>query len=288
MNAQVRLLTRYEGSARPTRRGGLRAARAALVALMLGLCWPQPSQAALFEDEDARRAIIDLRARINEQGRTIDALRSQIDEIQRSLDERIGQRVDPALRGNLDLQNQLEVMRQELAKLRGQIELQANELATTQRRQRDLYADVDSRVKRFEPTQVQIDGKTVSMDPVERRGYESALALFRAGDFRGAQNAFQAFVTQYPDSAYLPNSLFWIGSAQFALKDYKAAIATHEAFLAKHADHPRAPDAMLNLAYAQIESNDRKTARKTLETVVARYGDSPAAQAAKDRLSSLK
>jgi tol-pal system protein YbgF len=262
--------------------------RHGLVAVTLAMvmqAWlPATAGAALFEDTDARRALIDLRARLTEQVQHVEALQAQVEALQKSIE----QRVEPALRSNLDLQNQLEALRQEMAKLRGQLEVQANELAITQRRQKDLFADVDPRVKRFEPTQVQLDGKTVTVDPTEKRAYEAALAQFRGGDFRGALSAFQQFVTQFPESPYGPNSQFWIGSAQFALKDYKGAIATHQSFLARHLDHARAPDVMLNLAYAQIESNDRRTARKTLETVVERYGDSPAAQAAKDRLASLK
>lgn len=276
------------GAATAHARSGLAAALVAVVPALLPAIvpalLPSTAQAALFEDTDARRALIDLRARYNEQAKQIETLQAQVDGLQKALD----QRVEPALRGNLDLQNQLEALRQEIAKLRGQLEVQANELAITQRRQKDLFADVDNRVKRFEPTQVQLDGKTVSVDPAEKRGYEAALAQFRGGDFRGALTAFQQFTAQYPDSPYGPNAQFWIGNAQFALKDYKSAITTHQAFLAKFGDHPRAPDAMLNLAYAQIESNDRRTARKTLETVLERYGDSPAAQAAKDRLASLK
>ncbi len=241
---------------------------------------PLHAHAALFEDDEARRAIIELRARVNEQGRQIEALRAQIGELTT--------RFEPALRGQLDQQNQTEALRQEIAKLRGQIEVQTNELAMTQRRLRDGFAEIDTRVKKFEPTPVQVDGRTVAVDPNERRAYEAALAQFRAGDFRTAQGSFQQFVTQYPDSAYAQNATFWLGSAQFALKDYKAAIATHQNFIARYPDHPRAPDAMLNLAYAQIEGGDRKAARTTLQTVIQKYGETPAGQAAKDRLASLK
>ncbi|MFT4100938.1 MAG: tol-pal system protein YbgF [Burkholderiaceae bacterium] len=233
-----------------------------------------PAHAALFDDDEARRAILDLRGRMAEQQRQIDAISHKLDEV--------------AGRTQLDAQNQFEAMRQEIARLRGQIEVQANELANAQRRERDLFTDLDTRLKKFEPTPVQLDGKTVSVDPNERKDYEAALAQFRAGDFRSAQSSFQQFIQQNPDSAYAANAMFWLGSAQFAQKDYKSAISTHQSLLNKFPDNARAPDAMLNLAYAQIESGDRAKARKTLETVTTRYPDSPASQAAKERLASLK
>ncbi len=238
------------------------------------LVGPPPAHAALFDDDEARRAILDLRGRMAEQQRQIDAISRKLDEL--------------ASRSQLDTQNQFESMRQEIARLRGQIEVQANELANSQRRERDLFTDLDTRLKKFEPTPVQLDGKTVSVDPNERKSYEAALAQFRAGDFRAAQTGFQQFIQQSPDSAYVPNAMFWLGSAQFAQKDYKNAISTHQELLNKFPDNARAPDAMLNLAYAQIESGDRTKARKTLESVITHYPDTPASQAAKERLASLR
>ncbi len=242
------------------------------------------ARAGLFDDEEARKAIVDIRAKMAEQQRSLDGLAKQAND----LSNKIEKNVEPAIRSQLDLQNQIESMRQEIAKLRGQLEVQTNELAQTQKRQRDVYADLDTRLKKYEPSQVQVDGKTVAVDPNEKRTYEAALAQFRAGDFRTAQTGFQTFVAQYPESAFTPSAVFWMGSAQFALKDYKNTITTNQLFLGKYADHPRAPDALLNVAYAQIETGDRRTARKTLETVVEKYADTPAAQTAKERMTSLR
>jgi tol-pal system protein YbgF len=242
------------------------------------------AQAGLFDDEEARKAILEIRAKLTEQQRSIDGLGKQASDLSSKIDKS----VEPAIRSQLDLQNQIETMRQEIAKLRGQLEVQTNELAQTQKRQRDVYADLDTRLKKYEPSQVQVDGKTVAVDQNEKRTYEAALAQFRAGDFRTSQAGFQTFVAQYPESAFTPSAIFWMGSAQFALKDYKNTITTNQLFLGKYADHPRAPDALLNVAYAQIETGDRRTARKTLETVVEKYADTPAAQTAKERMTSLR
>jgi tol-pal system protein YbgF len=254
-------------------------------ALGAGLGTIAPSaHAGLFDDEEARKAIIEIRARLTEQQRSIDGLGKQASDLSGKIDKS----VEPAMRSQLDLQNQIETMRQEIAKLRGQLEVQTNELAQTQKRQRDVYADLDTRLKKYEPSQVQVDGKTVAVDQNEKRTYEAALAQFRAGDFKTAQAGFQTFIAQYPDSAFTPSAIFWMGSAQFALKDYKNTITTNQLFLGKYSDHPRAPDALLNVAYAQIETGDRRTARKTLETVVEKYADTPAAQTAKERMTSLR
>jgi tol-pal system protein YbgF len=148
-------------------------------------------------------------------------------------------------------------------------------------------ATVDNRIKKFEPVDVEIDGRSATVDQEEKRSFESALALFRGGDFRGALAAFRQFQGQYPDSAYSPAVYFWIGSSQFALKDYKGAIASHEALVSKFPQDPRVPDALLNIGYAQAESGDRAAARRTLQSLVERHPQSPAAQLARDRLASL-
>ncbi len=244
-----------------------------------GLLSAAPGAHALFSDDEARRAILDVRGRVQ-------VLQQQTNDRLDALERRI-ERIEQSARGQLELQSQLDGMRQEIARLRGQLEVQTNELVTLQRQMRDQLATVDSRIKRFEPVSAQIDGRTVTVDQGEQRAFEAALALFRNGDFRGAQTAFQLFQGQYPDSAYLPGALFWIGSSQFALKDYKGAIASHQSLIARYPDNPRAPDALLNVGYAQAESGDRRAARATLESVVARYPDSQAAPLAKDRLAQL-
>ena len=246
-----------------------------------------PAGAALFGDDEARTAIIELRGRFEIQNREnaarLGELASRIDALNQRLD-----RLEQVSRGQLELQNQLEQLKQEIARLRGQLEVQANELAQTQRRQREIYADLDGRIKPFEPISVQIDGKTATVEVDERKAYESALAAFRGGDFAGAAAGFSALRTRWPGSAYGANAQYWIGSAQFALKDYKAALATHQQFVARHADHPRAADALLSVALCQIETGDKRAARRSLEVLVEKYPDSPAAPQARERMATLK
>ena len=83
------------------------------------------ARAGLFDDEEARKAIIEIRARMADQQRAIDGLAKQANDLSIKLEKN----VEPAIRSQLDLQNQIENMRQEIAKLRGQIEVQTNELA---------------------------------------------------------------------------------------------------------------------------------------------------------------
>jgi len=256
--------------------------RAALVqgALALALVAGASPAHALFGDDEARKAILDLRGRVQEHQDTTEQRLAKIEAQLAELTSRLSNT-------QLDNQAQVDQLRQEISKLRGQVEVQAHELAVTQRQLRDQLATVDNRIKRFEPVDVEIDGNKATVDQSEKKAFEAALALFRGGDFKSALVAFNQFQSQYPDSAYAPAVYFWIGSSQFALKDYKAAIASHQALVSRFPQNPRVPDALLNMGYAQAESGDRAGARRTLQSIVDKHPQSPAAQLARDRIASL-
>jgi tol-pal system protein YbgF len=235
------------------------------------------AQAALFEDDEARRAILDLRQRVEAQRQ------AQTEELRRASEENSTLR-----RSLLELQSQIEALRAELARLRGQDETLARDLSETQRRQKDMAAAVEDRLRRFEPVQVQVDGREFAADPAEQREFEAALGTFRRGDFVAAQTAFSEFARKYPSSGYRATALFWLGNAQYANRDYRGAIANFRALLQQAPDHPRAPEAVLSIANCQIELKDNASARKTLDDLVKAYPQSEAAVAAKERLARLR
>ena len=233
--------------------------------------------AALFEDDEARRAILDLRQRI---------------EAVRLASEQGGSRASEdsaALRRSLlDLQSQIETLRAEAAKLRGLNEQLSRDVADVQRRQKDTAQGVDDRLRQFEPTKIAVDGREFMVEPAEKRDFDAALAVFRKGDFPTAQIVFVDFLRRYPKTGYASSALFWLGNAQYATRDYKEAIINFRALIARDAEHLRAPEAVLSIANCQIELKDTRSARKTLEDLIKAYPQSEAAVAAKERLSQLK
>lgn len=233
--------------------------------------------AALFEDDEARKAILDLRQRV-------EALRADTEKANQAVVQ------DSAGLGKslLDLQRQIELMRADMASLRGVNEQLARDVAELQRLQRDQLQLVNERIGKLEPVKVTVDGVEFVADPVEKRDFESALTVFRKGDFAKAQNNLAGFIGRYPSSPYVTPALFWLGNAQYALRDYKDAIANFRALIAKDAQHMRAPEAVLSLANCQIELKDSKAARKTLTDLIKAYPQSEAAAAAKERLTTLK
>ncbi len=255
---------------------GLRRGTAALAAALLLGASPMAS-AALFEDDEARRAILELRQRNEAQRvaaeRGAEEQRQEITQLRRSL---------------LELQTQIESLRGEIARLYGQNEQVLRDVADVQRRQKDIVQGVEDRLRKVEPAKVSVDGREFIADPTESRDFEAALAIFRKGEFAAAQAAFADFIKRFPQSGFRPTALFWLGNAQYANRDYRGAITNFRALLAASPDHPRAPEAVLSIANCQIELKDNPGARRTLDELVRAYPQSEAAVAAKERLARLR
>lgn len=248
---------------------------------VLALAFGAQAHAGLFDDEEARRAILDLRQRI-------EAVRQEADQKNAEETKRATEEGAQLRRSLIDLQNQLETSRVENAKLRGQIEQLAKDVAEMQRKQKDALQVVDERLRRFEPLKVSVDGKEFMAEPSEKRDFEISLAMFRKGDFTNAAISFVDFLNRNPQSGYRPSALFWLGNAQYATKDYKSAQTNFRNLVSSAPDHVRVPESLLAIANCQIEVKDTKGARKTLEDLINAFPNSEAAGAAKDRLARLK
>ena len=262
-------------------------ARVALFCLAAG-----GAQAGLFDDEEARKAILDLRARIQA---SEDAGRARLGDVKQAqtvqleqLQEQLRDQTQQLRRGMLDLSTQLDLERADNAKLRGTQEQLARDLAELQRSFKDLAKSLDDRLRVIEPQKVVFDGKEFLAEPDEKRGHDQAMAALRGGDFDKAVTALSNFVQRYPAGGYADSARFWLGNALYGQRSYKEAIAVFRAFVTAVPAHPRAPEALLALANCQIEMKDNRGARKTIEELVKAYPASEAAAAGKERLASLK
>lgn len=231
------------------------------------------AQAGLFEDDEARKAILDLRQRVEQSNAAIKGLSDENSQLRRAL---------------LDLQGQIEGLKADVSQGRGAQEQLARDLSDVQMRQKDAANVVDERLRRFEPLKVVLDGQEFTAEPAEKRDYDAAMDIFRKGDFALAQSALAQFVQRYSKSGYLPSVLFWLGNAQYANKAYKESMANFQQMLKSNPTHARAPEAMLAISNVQIELKDLKGARKTLDELIKTYPASETAATARDRLTRLR
>jgi tol-pal system protein YbgF len=249
--------------------------------LVLGLCLiAGAARAGLFDDEEARRDLA--------------ALRGQVGTNQKAVEERLGKietglsRIETLLQDrSIELAKLIDELKQDLARLRGQIEVQANQIDTLDRRQKDLYVDLDARLRKLEAS-AQAQEKLAAEPVAEAKAYEAALNQFKLGNYQSSVAAFQSFLATYPNSPQLSSAQYWIGNAYYALRDFKMAIAAQQKVLASWPDSAKAPDALLNIASCQAETGEAKAARDTLQALLKKYPGTPAAEQAKQRLAGKR
>jgi tol-pal system protein YbgF len=191
-------------------------------------------------------------------------------------------------RALMDLAGQIEAFKNDVARMRGQIEVLLNQSETADKRQKDLYLDIDTRLRKLEQVReaaaVEKPAADAPVSAEETKAYEAALNQFKLGNYPLAISALQGLLVTYPNSRLAPNAQYWIGMAYAAQRDYKNAIVAQQKVLTSWPEDSKAPDAMLNIATSQEASGDRRSAQKTLEGLVQRYPASQAAASAKQRL----
>jgi tol-pal system protein YbgF len=228
-----------------------------LVGTLLGL-WQLQAQAGLFDDDEARRQI----ATLQEQSNT-----------------RL-QQLEMANRKMLDLANQVEQMQSEIAALKGKVDELNYGLQITQKRQQDLYVDLDSRIKPIE------DIKSQAQTQAATKLLHTVTANIRAGKYKEAMWSLQKFIATYPHSEQMGAAYYWLGMSQAGLKHFTEARTSLAKVAADFPTDSHAPDALLALASVEASQGNKVAAVQTLSTLVERYNDSTAAQQAKKALAS--
>ncbi|WP_116791545.1 tol-pal system protein YbgF [Achromobacter dolens] len=202
-----------------------------------------------FSDDEARKAILDLRQQVQQQN-------------------------EQSQRAKLQLADQIQALQQEIAQLRDQLELVSRQQPSANK-------------PGGAPGGANPPGATAG-DPQEQAAYDGAIDLFRKGQYKEASESLAAFTALYPASQLAPSAQFYLGSSRYALKDFKGAIEQLNAMVQKAPNNARAPDALLVIAGSQIEMNNRAGAKTTLQRIVRDYPTTPAANTAKSRLQLLQ
>jgi len=254
---------------------------ALMAGLFVGLAAGQ-AHAGLFDDEEARLRINEMRNEFN--GRV--------------------SKLEAGARAQLELADQIELLKAEIARLRGENEVLSNDLANAVKRQKDFYVDLDNRLRKLEPhadaaaaapqpataapaaaPAAAVAPPVTAADPAaESRDYEAALTQLRGGKYKEAATGFIGFIRRHPGSSFQPSAHFWAASSLYQLKDNAAAAEYYAKVANQWPDDNRAPDALLGLASAQQAQGDAKAATRSLERLAAKYPSSSAAQIARQRL----
>jgi tol-pal system protein YbgF len=245
--------------------------------LLLSLCLAIPAQAGILEDDKARQQIKELEARV----------------------QKLQDSVQQQTRSMLDLQSQIDAMNTDIRKLRGQNEETAHGLQEAEKRQKDFYVDLDTRVRRFESEEQAAKVAAASAakstttlanaSPVsEDHAFARAYGLFEAGKHAEAAKAYQEFLKKYPNSIHIPNATYYLGNAQYAIRNYRAALDSYEGLLKIYPDTPITPDVLFKIAESLHGLKHDVAAQKTFRRLIAKFPSSKAAAKARKRLAVKK
>jgi tol-pal system protein YbgF len=248
------------------------------------------AHAALFDDKEARKKIVEVEAK---QQADHNAAMAAIADLKKRVAA-----IEAIVQGGglADMQNQIEALKQEVAQLKGDLEVAQHHLEATQTRQKDLYTDTDTRLRRIEsgPTPAPANGAAANpaaqpaAEEKDVKALADANALSQSAKHKDAFAAFDSFLKEYPTSKLAPEALYGMGYSQFGLKNYKSAIATQQKVLDLHPESAKVPDAMFNMANSQIQLGQVSSAKKTLRSLIEKHPDAAVTPSAQKRLKALE
>jgi tol-pal system protein YbgF len=276
--------------------------RLILASLFLMQLFAMNCLAALFDDKEARKKILEVEATMNSQNQAAQVELASLKKSQHELEQRVID-IEAITKGGglLDMQNQLESLKQEVARLKGDLEVANHNVEATQQRQKDLYGDTDTRLRKLElnaipETTTEATTATPAATPVvipakntqEYQLLELANGLSKEAKHKDAFNAYDKFLKDYPNSPLAFEATYGLGYSQYVLKNYKSSIITQQKVLDLYPESAIVPDAMLNMANSQIQLGLVPGAKKTLRDLIAKFPNSEVIPLAQKRLKALE
>ena len=194
----------------------------------------------------------------------------------------------------LDMANQVESLRSDVRAMHNDVDVLSHALESARKQQKDLYTDLDARLKAVEARGGAAAaagasagaGDSQSAD-TDKGAYQAAFDLLKAGQYDRAIAGFQAFLSTYPNSALADNAQYWLGEAYYVNKQFPESLAAFHRVAEKYPGSRKLPDALLKIGYCDYELKDYSAARSALEQVPAKFPDSASARLAQQRLEKM-
>jgi tol-pal system protein YbgF len=238
---------------------------------------------------------------------------------------RLGRLVDN--RAMLDMIQQVDEISEEIGLLRGDIEIQGNDINEIKKRQRELYLDIDRRLRDIESGATtaapkgqisvpQVDStvsstssqQTPSVAPAtttttqsttpaptpsvtqseEKAAYQAAFDTLKEGRYKQAKTELKAFLVKFPNSSYAGNAQYWLGEAQYVTRNFEQGIVEFEKVINKYPTSNKLPDAMLKLGYTFYELKQFPQSKAILQDLRDRFPQATAARLATKRLDRIR
>lgn len=187
-----------------------------------------------------------------------------------------------------ELTLQLKELKSQVAKMaasekdtRASNDLLQDRLSTLAKRLEQVEASKGSSVIEL----VNEDSPPDSREESVQAAYMKAFGLFSANSFRAAAEAFEAFITSYPESEYASNARYWLAECYFSEERYKEAVVSFTKVLESKPSEKRGSDAMLKTGLSLYKLNEQEKGDLALRALIEKYPRSEAALQAKEQLN---
>jgi tol-pal system protein YbgF len=180
--------------------------------------------------------------------------------------------------------------------MRNDVDVLTNNLEASRKQQRDLYADLDRRMKILESHggagsgdagSGGAGGDSPAPGSDDKAAYQTAFNLLKDSQYDRAIPAFQKFLIVYSDSSLADNAQYWLGEAYYVNKSFPEAQGAFQRVVDKYPQSRKRPDALLKIGYCQYELKQWDSAKGTLSQVVKQFPDTPAGHLAQQRLDKM-
>ncbi|MDC0931909.1 tol-pal system protein YbgF [Methylophilaceae bacterium] len=242
--------------------------------LWVGLLLLSNSVYALFEDEGARKKLNDIQDQLN-------ALQSSIEfEINEKFTNfEKSNKVDPKLINNFS--ERINSLFDDLAKLRGEVEVLTYSLQTSEERQKVLYKELNERLQKIEESALKIENNVNSVDsPIENKPLTQNNLIIQEDEVLP-----EIAPEPIPEAADLPPLVdknleyeeFEDAKKLITATKYKEAFDALDKFVVNYPSSELLPEAKYNLGYTQFALRNYKAAINTFNKIVLEYPDNPIA-----------
>jgi tol-pal system protein YbgF len=194
---------------------------------------------------------------------------------------------------------QLDTLERRVDQMQGVAENLEHEAGSTADRQRQLYADLDSRIQELESAlnargaASVLEGGTLSPGQLpipggsDRDNYQVAFELLKEERYEMAATAFKQFLVTFPDSELADNAQYWLAESYYASDKFEQALADFEVVINNYPRSRKVPDALLKMGYCNYSLRRWDAARVTLARVQADYPETTAARLAGQYLTRM-
>jgi tol-pal system protein YbgF len=242
--------------------------------LWVGLLLLSNSVYALFEDEGARKKLNDIQDQLN-------ALQSSIEfEINEKFTNfEKSNKVDPKLINNFS--ERINSLFDDLAKLRGEVEVLTYSLQTSEERQKVLYKELNERLQKIEESALKIENNVNSVEsPTENKPLTQNNLIIQEDEVLP-----EIAPEPIPAAADLPPLVdknleyqeFEDAKKLITATKYKEAFDALDKFVVNYPGSELLPEAKYNLGYTQFALRNYKAAINTFNKIVLEYPDNPIA-----------